>query len=188
LPTIYAKTERLVLRKLEKDELPRFVECLNVWSIARWLAVVPFPYTMRDAKDYFADMEQADKIGAPEFYGIALKSDDLLIGGVGLHIPRGTTRIEGDLEIGYWLSEDRWGQGIMTEAAREVAAIGFARPATRALVSTTDAKNMASQNVLQKIGMQNLGIMLRDYSALRGDDKVVKWQMTRKEWESFCAA
>ncbi len=184
MPTIYAKTDRLVLRNIEKEELPRLVSLLNVWDIVKWLAVLPFPYTMQHAEEFYADMERADKKGEPQFFALARKSDNILIGGVGLHPPRGTSCIEGDVEIGYWLGLDFWGHGFMTEGTREVISIGFSRPSTRALIATTTVGNAASQNVLQKIGMRNLGIMLRDYSALRGDDKVVKWQMTRNEWES----
>ena len=70
------------------------------------------------------------------------------------------------------------------EAVRAVAAIGFSIPATRVLISTTENNNIASQNVLIKLGMHNMGLVPRDYSALRGDDEVVKWQMTRKEWQA----
>ncbi len=42
---------------------------------------------------------------------------------------------------------------------------------------------MASQKVLTKIGMKNKGLCSRDYSALRGDEQIVRWEMTREEWQ-----
>jgi RimJ/RimL family protein N-acetyltransferase len=103
LPTIYAKTDRLVLRGIEKSELPRLVSLLNIWDIARWLVVLPYPYTLQHAEEFYADMDLAEATGEPQFYGISLKSNPLLIGGVGLHPPRGNTSNKGDVEIGYWL-------------------------------------------------------------------------------------
>jgi RimJ/RimL family protein N-acetyltransferase len=75
----------------------------------------------------------------------------------------------------------------MSEAVHKVADIGFSRPMTMALIATTSPDNVASQKILHKIGMQNIGVMLRDYSALRGDKEVTKWQITRKEWKAPCA-
>jgi len=179
---LFAETDRLILRALEKCELPRFVELLDVWDIVRWLSVVPYPYTILHAEEFFAETEQARLSGAPQFYGVALKSDNLLIGGVGLHPPRGETAVEGEVEIGYWLGRDYWGRGIITEATRAVAAIGFERPTTLVLMATTSRNNVASQNILSKIGMHSKGLVPRDYAALRGDDMVVRWQMTRQQW------
>jgi 8-oxo-dGTP diphosphatase len=182
LPKIYGETDRLVLRALEKNELPRLVELIGVWDVARWLAVLPYPYTMQNAEEFYSDMENAKACGDPQFYAIAAKTDGLLIGGVGLHPPRGKNAVEGEVEIGYWLGNVYWGRGFMTEAARAVVAMSFARPATNFVAATTALDNVASQNVLCKLGLRNLGPVTRDYPALRGEDRVVKWQMTRKEW------
>jgi RimJ/RimL family protein N-acetyltransferase len=184
LSTIFAETDRLIIRALEKSELPRLVELLDMWDVVRWLTVIDYPYTMRHAEEFYADMELAMACGEPQFYGAALKTSNLLIGGVGLHPPRAGNASEGEIEIGYWLGRPYWGRGFMSEAARAVISLGFARKTTRLIVATTALDNVASQNVLLTIGMQNAGLGLRDYSALRGDDRIVKWQMTREEWEA----
>jgi RimJ/RimL family protein N-acetyltransferase len=181
---VFAETERLRLRAIEKSELPRLTELLDVWDVVRWLTVVPYPYTMQHAEEFFAESELAEASGEPQFYAIAFKSDDLLIGGVGLHPPRGNDTNEGEIEIGYWLGRDYWGRGFMSEAARAVVSLGFARKTTGALTATTALNNVASQNVLLKLGLRNKGLAPRDYPALRGDDQVVKWQITRKEWQA----
>lgn len=180
---IFAETERLVLRALERSELPRLVKLLDVWDVVRWLTVVPFPYTMRDAEVFYAEMEPTYRNGAPEFFTLALKSDNFLIGGVGLHAPRTPSPVEGESEIGYWLGQNFWGQGLMSEAARAVVEIGFARATTRAIGATTSPGNKASQAVLRKAGLRDLGIMPRPYAALRGSDEVVRWLVTREEYE-----
>lgn len=180
---IFAETERLVLRSLEKSELPRLVKMLDVWAVVRWLAVVPYPYTMRFAEEFYEEMELSNASGEPQFYAMALKSDNLFIGGVGLHAPRSSGYAQGEIEIGYWLGHEFWGHGLMSEAAHAVAALGFSHKTTKALIATTAPNNKASQNVLSKLGLRNLGVAPRDYSALRGEDLVVKWRVTRKEWE-----
>ena len=183
MSTVYAETDRLFLRALEADELPRLVELIGDWEVVRWLGVVPYPYTMGNAESFYADVEAANARGEPEFYAMALKPNNLLIGGVGLHLPRSNDYAEGDMEIGYWLGKDFWGQGFMSEAARRVASLGFTRPKTRTIIATTEPDNKASQNVLRKTGLRDLGLAPLNYATLRGDKTVVKWSMTREEWE-----
>lgn len=181
---VFAETERLILRSLNHNELPRLVSLLDVWEVVKWLSVVPYPYTMKDAEEFYKENERVANAGNnPEFFVVAIKPDNLLIGGIGLHPPRSRSFERGDVEIGYWLSHRYWGNGYMTEGARVIAEHGISQPTTRALIATTAPNNVASQNVLMKLGMQNLGLGPRDYTALRGGNQVVKWQLTRRDWE-----
>jgi len=180
---LFAETERLTLRALEESELPRLVELIGDWDVVRWLMTVPFPYTMRNAEEFYADMMLSYSDDAPEFYTMALKSDNLLIGGVGLHSPRTPNPLKGEIEIGYWLGKDFWGRGLMSEATRIVIDLGFARPSTQAIGAVTAPDNKASQNVLRKAGLRDLGIMPRAYDALRGGNEIRRWLLTRQEYE-----
>jgi len=181
--TIFAETERLFLRTLEQHELPRLVELIGDWEVVRWISVVPFPYTMKDAEEFYDDMVKCYERGEPQFYAMALKSDNLLVGGVGLHLPRNATYGEGEIEIGYWLGKAFWGRGLMSEAACAARDIGFSRPTTKCLGASTALDNVASQKVLTKIGLHNMGVTVRDFAALRGENEINKWQLTRAQWE-----
>ncbi|MDD3029930.1 MAG: GNAT family N-acetyltransferase [Alphaproteobacteria bacterium] len=181
---LYAKTDRLVLRSLEENELPRFAKLLDVWDVVRWLTVVPYPYTLKDAESFYRDSVLNVDPQTPEVYIVAQPNDNLLIGAVGLHEPHSPHYAEGDLEIGYWLNPVFWGQGFMTEAARCALSLGFARASTDAIVATTEPNNKASQNVLQKIGLRAMGMVPRDYKTLRGSDTIVQWHLSRNEWEA----
>jgi RimJ/RimL family protein N-acetyltransferase len=180
---IFAETERLILRALRQDELPRLTKLIGVWDVARWLSVLPFPYKQTDAEEFYGEIEPFYASGEPQFFAMALKSDGLLIGGVGLHKPRISNPIEGEVEIGYWLGQDFWGKGLMSEATRSIVATGFKRATTKAIGATTSLENKASQKILQKIGLRNLGIFKRDYNTLRGGDQIIKWLLTREEYE-----
>ncbi len=182
MSAVFAETGRLLLRSLEKSDLPRLVKLLDVWEVVRWLPVVPYPYTLRDAEDFFEEIADSYAQKKPQFFTMAFKHDKALIGGVGLHAPRNPDHAEGDVEIGYWLGRPFWGQGLMTEAVRSVAAIGFSWPSTDALVSTTIPGNGASNRVLSKLGLRNMGLARRNYATLRGEDELLKWRLTRNEW------
>lgn len=181
--TVFAETERMDLRALEKSELPRLADLLGEWDIVRWLTVVPFPYTVKHAEEFYGDLQPGYAKGEPQFFVMSLKTDGKLIGGVGLHPPRGTNAAAGESEIGYWLGRDYWGRGLMSEAAGAVIDFAFNQIGTEAVCASTSLDNKASQKVLQKIGLRDCGVCLRDYEALRGSDKIIRWLLTRDGYE-----
>ncbi|MGH6902339.1 MAG: GNAT family N-acetyltransferase [Geminicoccaceae bacterium] len=63
----------------------------------------------------------------------------------------------GLIEIGYRYRRAAWGQGIATEAARAVLDHGFRALGIDPIVGVTDPDNLASQRVLEKIGLRARG-------------------------------
>ena len=69
--------------------------------------------------------------------------------------------LDGDaqiIEIGYRYSASTWGQGVATEAAAAVLAIGFDEFGFDPIVAVTHPDNGASQHVLEKIGLRPKGL------------------------------
>jgi RimJ/RimL family protein N-acetyltransferase len=64
-------------------------------------------------------------------------------------------------ELGYVLARDRWGAGLMTEAAGAVVDWAPAEPGTFRVGAVTDVANHGSARVLEKIGMQREGLLRR---------------------------
>jgi RimJ/RimL family protein N-acetyltransferase len=63
----------------------------------------------------------------------------------------------GLIEIGYRYLPRAWGQGIATEAARAVLDHGFRELGFDPIVAVTHPANLASQHVLEKIGLNACG-------------------------------
>jgi RimJ/RimL family protein N-acetyltransferase len=63
----------------------------------------------------------------------------------------------GLIEIGYRYVRSAWGQGIATEAGRAVLAHGFGELRIDPIVAVTRPANLASQRVLEKIGLRPRG-------------------------------
>ncbi len=76
---------------------------------------LPYPYTENDAADYIHAMLSADE---NDTFAYAITVDDKAIGSIGAfrqsNIHRQTA------ELGYYLAEDYWGQGIKTDAIRQL--------------------------------------------------------------------
>jgi RimJ/RimL family protein N-acetyltransferase len=63
----------------------------------------------------------------------------------------------GPIEIGYRYVRGAWGQGIATEAGRAVLDHGFCALCFDRIVGVTHPANLASQRVLEKIGLKPRG-------------------------------
>lgn len=55
-------------------------------------------------------------------------------------------------ELGYWLSEEYWGQGVMTTAIKEIVAIAFANYDINRIYASPYETNYASHRILEKVG------------------------------------
>lgn len=62
-----------------------------------------------------------------------------------------------DIEIGYRLLPDAWGQGFATEGATALHDYGFDELGIDRIIGVTHPKNRASQNVLMKAGLADRG-------------------------------
>ncbi|QYO63325.1 GNAT family N-acetyltransferase [Leptolyngbya sp. 7M] len=78
------------------------------------------------------------------------KQDQQLIGHCGLHYLADTP----DVELTYTLNPAYWRQGLATEAGRAVLQWGFETLGLAQIVAVTGPSNIASQRVMQKLGMK----------------------------------
>lgn len=58
-----------------------------------------------------------------------------------------------EVEVGYGFLPHCWGQGLATEVAEACVRIGFDRLGLSSLVAITTPANLASQRVMQKVGL-----------------------------------
>jgi RimJ/RimL family protein N-acetyltransferase len=86
--------------------------------------------------------------------------------------------------MGYVIRRDRWGRGYATEAARAVLGLGFERLGLHRIEARCVPENVASERVLQKLGMRLEG-RLRENYRIRGAwcDSMV-YTMLRTEWDA----
>lgn len=83
----------------------------NVWNNLR--NYFPSPYTAEDAKNWLEKMATDNPI-----VNLAIDVDGQAIGGIGLIL--NTDVYVYSAEIGYWIGEPYWNQGIATEAIRQM--------------------------------------------------------------------
>jgi [ribosomal protein S5]-alanine N-acetyltransferase len=85
-------------------------------------------------------------------WALISKESGNLIGDCGLVLQE----VEGieEVEIGYHIHRDLWGQGLATEAAQACRDYGFRRLDCQKLISLINPRNLASRRVAEKNGME----------------------------------
>jgi len=134
------------------------------WQADDWLLLRPIgrdPQVMR----YISDGEPWPDERIREFVGrqvahfdrlgyclwkLLLKETSEMIGFCGLQPLDGTA----ETEIGWWLAQAWWGQGLATEAARAALRDGFERAGLKRIVAVALPANRASIHVMEKLGMK----------------------------------
>lgn len=150
----------LLLRRPNGGDVEAIVDVVGNWEVARHLARVPHPYGDADARFFLESIVPNEWAWA-----ITLDGADRLIGVVGLTPEPGADTAE----LGYWLSESYWGQGIMTKAARAVVAFGFDQLKLPYIKSGYFMSNPASGKVLRKLGFVETGRATRPCLAMKQD-------------------
>ncbi|MYL18781.1 GNAT family N-acetyltransferase [Halobacillus litoralis] len=72
------------------------------------------------------------------------------------------------VELGYFLSEEYWGKGIVTEALQELVRYGFNELYLNRIEGRSDTDNFGSQKVMKKLGMNYEGT-LRKNEFIKGE-------------------
>ena len=134
------------LRKWNEADLDSLVKYANNRNIAKWLTNgFPHPYTHADGKAFIsmATNDNPAKIFAIDVNGEA-------VGSIGI-FPQSDIH-EKSAEMGYWLAEAYWGQGITTKAIQEIVEYGFQTFDIVRIFAKPFSANQNSQRVLEKAG------------------------------------
>lgn len=115
---------------------------------------IPYPYTEKDALEYIDAMLSADP---NDTFAYAIDSNGKAIGSIGAF--RQKNIHSHSAELGYYLAEEYWGKGVMTEAVRLFCEKVFAETDIIRIFAEPFAYNIGSRRVLEKAGFQFEGIM-----------------------------
>ena len=128
-------------RQGDADALVRYADNLKIAANLR--DGFPSPYTRSDAESFLRSVTA----NTPHtVFAIATEAE--AIGCIGLMLGQDVHRLTA--ELGYWLAEPYWGQGIMTSAVIAVTDLGFQDFGLNRIHAEPYASNRASARVLEK--------------------------------------
>lgn len=136
------------LRRWQAGDAPSIARFANNEKIANNLRdVFPHPYTLADAEQYVGFCLNADESAG---FQRVIEVDGEAAGNISIQC--GSDVYRKSAELGYWLAEPYWGQGIMTAAIRQVCAEAFKRYDIIRIYAEPFARNAGSRRALEKAG------------------------------------
>jgi RimJ/RimL family protein N-acetyltransferase len=145
--------QRCNLRRWRAADAASIVRHANNINVAKQLRDrFPHPYAIDDAQRFLTFVTAAD----PET-NFAIEIDRQACGGLG-YVP-GTDVERYSAEVGYWLGEEWWGRGIVTEALTLFTVHAFTELGLLRIFALPLADNVPSMRVLEKAGYEREGTM-----------------------------
>lgn len=148
------ETERLILRAWQVDDLDDFNEYArnpNVGPAAGWEPHASKGFSLGLLEEF---------IDKDETWAIVERAGGKAIGSVGLHPDRKRGDVNARM-MGYVLSEDYWGMGYATEAARAAIRYAFEEMGLEVLSICHYPFNQRSRRVIEKCGFRYEGTIRR---------------------------
>lgn len=161
-------TERLELRQWQDSDLDFVYDLYSRWLVQRFIGNEPKVMESRSEAQERLDRFKALDHPIHGIWAVTNKENTQVVGTLLLKpIPASgeePLQPSSDVEIGWHLHPDHWGNGYASEAAEAVLAHGFSKGLKR-IVAVTNPANEASQSVCRRIGMQGLGLSKDYYNA-----------------------
>lgn len=153
------QTERLMLNRLELSDVPNItLHCSNP-KVNRYLLTVPNPYFEQDAIWWIKNSRKKFEEGIQYNFAIRLEEGSNLIGTIGLIVDKNNRKAN----LGYWLGEEYWNKGFMTEAIKATIKFAFKDLNLNKVYASHFERNAASGKAMQKAGMQKEGFLKAEF-------------------------
>ncbi len=163
------ETKRLILRDWHKKDRDDLIEGLNNYRVSKWLALVPHPYTKKDADEWINYCKQNAKSKNRSYhFAIELKSENKVIGGIDIDKINKFHGIGGG---GFWINEGYHGQGYGTEALRAKLDFAFSKLRLRRMESGFFKGNASSLKLQKKFGYRVEGLRKKGFKC-KADGKL----------------
>lgn len=172
-PAFPILTARLRLRPLRRDDLDALAEIYRHPLVSRWIGA----HTREDVEHEIAlHLKYQTSLGW-SFWAVEDRDTGRMIGDCGL---QPLEHLGPEVELGYDLHPDVWGQGLATEAARATMQQAFGPLGVDRVVAVVKPDHLASQRVLEKAGLH------RASSRLAYGESMLLYEASRSDWQAAC--
>lgn len=175
------ETERLLLRKLtlaDANDVFAYARDPEIAKYVPWESHKSLGDTYTFLNTVVTDYENA----RVNNWALVYKPENRVVGTAGYLWWKPQRR---SAEIGYTLARRLWGQGLMTEAVKEIINFGFNNMNLNRIEAQCLDENRASALVMERCGMKLEGL-LRDYRWFKGvPGNFRMYSVLRREWEEI---
>ncbi len=176
LPTL--ETDRLILRKMALNDAEAVFAYASDPEVTRYM-IWDTHRTVEDSKAFLELAVSKYENGAEPDWGIVYKGDRRFVGTCGF---ASWTAEHARAEMGFVISRDYWGRGLVPEAVRAMITFGFDGMSLNRIEARCIAENAASARVMEKAGMTYEGA-LRQREFIKGAYRDMKiYSILRSEF------
>lgn len=184
-PVIVAETARLVLRRELDGDRVVWLEHMNTPAVMDHLGG---PQTIEQVAAGFERMATTEVEGVLPFTLVALKGEGTLIGKCGLAVIEAAAApaaLRGQVQLGWTLRADYWGQGYAREAAEAAIALAFDRFGLARVYGQTSERNVPSWRLMERLGMRRRAELdYHDPEFAPQDNPTVIYSLDAAEWRA----
>jgi [ribosomal protein S5]-alanine N-acetyltransferase len=177
LPTI--NTSRLCLRSISEDDVDAFYAIYSNTEVMRYWSTPPLA-DRNAAVKLVSEIHDGVRRRDILKWGIARRSDNVLIGSVTLH---NLALAHHRAEIGYALDRAHWGLGYMNETLMAVLAYAFEELHLHRIEADVDPRNSASIRTLERLGFQREGYLRERWQVGGEIQDALFFGLLRPDWE-----
>ena len=176
------ETERLLLRKMRLDDAEAMFAYASDPEVTRYV-LFETHRSVEDSEAFLRLAVEGYERGDFGGWGIVLKDSGAFVGTCGVDVNYAPEHARA--ELGYVLSREHWGRGLMPEAVKAVIRFGFGRMGLNRLEARCIAENVASARVMEKAGMTYEGT-LREHEFIKGSYRDMKlYSILRREFRGL---
>ncbi|HEV3042072.1 MAG TPA: GNAT family N-acetyltransferase [Candidatus Angelobacter sp.] len=156
---VILETKRLILRPFTLDDVDAMEAVLGDPAAMQFY---PAPLTRKGVEEWIRKNLERYEIDGCGKNAMVLKESGEVIGGCGCSFQLVEERDQ--IEVGYNVRRDQWGNGYATEAARMCMDDAFSRLGAQRVISMIRPENLSSRRVAEKNGLVcEKVIFWRDY-------------------------
>lgn len=174
-------TERLLIRSVGPSDVEAIARHLRDLDVSRWLARVPHPYGLAEARALVGHVQVADTAGTAVTLAIVPREGETAGEAVGIVAIHGLDRLP---EFGYWIGKAYWGRGLMTEATEAAMRWIYGNLAVDEIASGAFVGNDASLRIQDRLGFRVTGRSRRECQALGCELDHIDTRLTRMAFDS----
>lgn len=177
------QTTRLRLRQWRDSDRQPFAAMNQDPDVMRYF---PRLFTAEESNAFVDDNIKRIANDGWGAWAVEIIDNEQFIGFVGLSQPAPWHPCADDIDIGWRLDKNHWGQGYATEASKQVLHIGFYCLELERLVSFTSECNIPSINVMKKIGMHKAAAGF-DHPRIKPSSRLrrhVVYRLANGDWQA----
>ncbi len=173
----WLETTRLGLRRFTPADREWLVALYADADVTRYLGGTQSP----EAVDRMLQARVLDYYDAHPGLGIWMTVERASGEPIGFHL---LNHIQGEtiIQVGFVLRQPAWGKGYGTEMAAAVVAHGFVTMGLPTIAGMTSLRNLASQRVLEKIGLERRGERAFSHPAYAAEGPLAWFEREAGAW------